>query len=278
MDSRAHTGKYAVNAIPNGNPLTQYVLPLSMAILNPVFNTSGYDTVTLKMWINTSNPRVKSVHNCDSGLNVYYRVDSGTWAHMTNLCGENVKESQGWQEVSLDFGVLGKSTIQFAFMYEVQNVSTPDPSVYYLLDDLEITAATNQANSANITPTPTPSGYIIEQEVVVDAKQEWMDSGILINKDDTVSITYISGQWRTASTYPWSKGFDCSSTCKDCLLTEAPEASLIFKVGNGKMVCAGKSSFTSPSSGVLYLSFNDLSGLFHDNEGQITVKITITRE
>ena len=180
VDSRAHTGKYAVNAIPNGNPLTQYVLPVSMAILNPAFNTSGYDTVTLKMWINTtSNPKVKSIANCDSSLNVYSRVDSGTWTHKMALCGENVKESQGWQEISLDFDVLGKSTIQFAFMYEVQKVSTPDPSVYYLIDDLEITAATNQVSSENMTPTPTPSGYIIEQEVVVDANKEWIDSGIL---------------------------------------------------------------------------------------------------
>ncbi len=141
VDSRAHTGEYAINAIPNGNPVTKNILPVTIAILNPIFNASGYETVNFKMWINTtSNPRVASVHNCDSSLNIYYKTDSGAWTHKTSWCGENKKESQGWQEISLDFDVKGKSVIQFAFMYEVQNITKPDPSIYYLIDDLEISA------------------------------------------------------------------------------------------------------------------------------------------
>jgi hypothetical protein len=141
LDSRAHSGQSAINAIPAGNPYTKYVLPVSTAMLAPVFDVSGHQTVTLKMWINTtSNPRVKAVHNCDSSLNVYYKIDSGAWMPKTALCGEHQKESQGWQEISLDFDVSGKSKIQFAFYYGVQNVTAPDPTVYFLLDDLEISA------------------------------------------------------------------------------------------------------------------------------------------
>jgi len=141
VDSRAHTGEYAINVIPNGNPVTKNIIPVTIAILNPIFNASGYEAVNFKMWINTtSNPRVASVHNCDSWLNIYYKIDSGAWTHKASWCGENKKESQGWQEISLDFDVKGKSVIQFAFMYEVQNVTKPDPSIYYLIDDLEITA------------------------------------------------------------------------------------------------------------------------------------------
>lgn len=142
VDSRAHTGKYAINVIPNGNPVTKYMLPVTIAVLDPIFDVSGYDTVNLKIWINTtSNPRVASVHNCDSQLKVYYKTDSGApWADYGTLCGENIKETQGWHEISLDFDVKGKSTIQFAFTYEVQNVANPDPGIYYLIDDIEITA------------------------------------------------------------------------------------------------------------------------------------------
>lgn len=143
VDSRAHTGKYAINVVPGGNPVTKDdTLPISVAVLDPVFNVSGYETVNLKIWINTtSNPRVASVHNCDSDLQIYYKTDLiAPWVDYVVMCGENVKESQGWHEVSLDLDVKGKSTIQFAFGYEVQNISKPDPTIYYLIDDIEITA------------------------------------------------------------------------------------------------------------------------------------------
>ena len=142
VDERAHSGKYALNDIPGGNPPTKYMTPLTIAALDPVFDTTGYDTVTLKLWLNTtSNPRKARDHNCDTSLNIFYKTAPGeVWQHYTLLCGENVKESQGWHEVSLDFNVKGKSTIQFAFVYEAQNIPQADPDVYYLLDDLEVTA------------------------------------------------------------------------------------------------------------------------------------------
>lgn len=142
VDSRAHTGKFSINVVPSGNPVTKGMLPVSVAVLDPVFNVSGYETVNLKMWINTtSNPRVASVHNCDSHLKIYYKTDLiAPWADYSVICGENVKESQGWYEISLDFDVKDKFTIQFAFGYEVQNITKPDSTVYYLIDDFEITA------------------------------------------------------------------------------------------------------------------------------------------
>lgn len=142
VDSRAHTGKYSINVVPSGNPVTKGMLPISVAVLDPVFNVSGYETVNIKMWINTtSNPRVASVHNCDSGLKIYYKTDLiAPWTDYVVMCGENVKESQGWHEKSFDFDVEGKSTIQFAFGYEVQNITKPDQTIYYLVDDVEITA------------------------------------------------------------------------------------------------------------------------------------------
>jgi hypothetical protein len=74
-------------------------------------------------------------------LNIYYRTGPGeSWKQHAALCGEYVKESKGWHELSLDFDVKEKSTIQFAFVYDVQNIPEPDPTVYYLIDDIEVTA------------------------------------------------------------------------------------------------------------------------------------------
>jgi hypothetical protein len=141
VDSRAHSGKIALNAIPNGNPITDSIVRPTVAVLGPLFDVSGYSTVSLEMWINTtSNPRVMSVHNCDSDLGIYYKTDSDPWVKKRVICGEHKTESQGWQEVIIDFDVVGKTTIQFAFDYTVQKVTKTDPSVYYLVDDLEITA------------------------------------------------------------------------------------------------------------------------------------------
>ena len=138
--SRARSGKIALNAIPNGNPVTEGMVPLTVAFLEPVFDVKGYQTVSLKLWFNsTSNPSVSRVHNCESDLAVYARLDAGPWTPYGVICGEHETETQGWQNTLADFDVSGKSTIQFAFVYEVQDAK-PDPTAYFLIDDLEIIA------------------------------------------------------------------------------------------------------------------------------------------
>jgi hypothetical protein len=142
LDARAHTGKYSVNVIPGGTPKTKDMIPVTVAALDPVFDISGYETVTLKLWVNTtSNPRKASVHNCDTWLHFYYKTELGeSWKRHVSSCGEHVKESKGWREVAVDVDVKGKSTIQFAFEFVVQDIPQADPTVYYLIDDIEITA------------------------------------------------------------------------------------------------------------------------------------------
>jgi hypothetical protein len=141
VDDRARSGTMALNVIPNGNPATDGMIPVTIAFLEPVFDISGYKTASIDLWINTtSNPRVNTVHNCDSSLYFYYRIDSGDWNSAGVVCGEHKTESQGWQKASREFDVTGKSTIQFAFVYQVQSVSQADPAAYFLIDDVTVAA------------------------------------------------------------------------------------------------------------------------------------------
>ncbi len=165
--------------------------------------------------------------------------------------------------------------------------------------DVQQELATLQANSISFGPTSTQiareiqalqstavvlatkqaSIYPFSVDFKVEANKEWTDSNILISKDDIVSVKWLSGQWRTASTYDWENGFDClPDPCGDCLSTKASEASLLIKVGNGSIQCAGNSQYTSSETGNLWLSFNDHSGSFFDNEGEIIVRIIVSHQ
>ncbi len=142
LDLRAHTGLVAINGIPGGNPgNTQYMTGLTMSVLGPVFDVTGHEQVELSLWINTtSNPRRASVHNCDSEVAVYYRIDGKPLEGNSIICGEYKKESQGWHQVSRTVDVSGKKTIQFALGYALQNSFKPDPFTYYLIDDIQVSA------------------------------------------------------------------------------------------------------------------------------------------
>ena len=140
-DSYARTGRFALNVIPNGNPDHGGAGrgAVSSAVLEP-FDVSNYDTISLEFWMNsTSNPQLEATHNCGSSLNIYYKINSSGWIHKVSMCGSHKTEPFGWSPRSLDFDVREKSTIQFGFVYFVQN-NFADPEVYFLIDDLEITA------------------------------------------------------------------------------------------------------------------------------------------
>lgn len=141
LSTIARTGQYSLNAAPKGNPITDTAGGLSSAILKPIFTISGASMVTLKMWTySTSNPKVDKVGNCGSALNVFYKMDSGSWTHRMAFCGSHKTETKGWLPHSLDFDVKGKSTIQFAFQYQAQGIKQVDPDVYFLIDDFELRA------------------------------------------------------------------------------------------------------------------------------------------
>ena len=142
--------------------------------------------------------------------------------------------------------------------------------------------ATNQSTSVAVMTTtqfattkPESTNYI--KKVTVQANQGWQDTGVMIKTGQKITLNYLSGVWRTMSGVSWDNGSNCDGTCIDCLSRSAPEASLVAKVGGGDAVCIGNTTFSSETSGNLYLSFNDCahSACFQDNEGLLTIEIEV---
>jgi len=142
LNTDSNSAPYSINLIPNGNPSTTESGIVSSAIVNKLLDVSAYNSVIISFWANsTSNPRINSIHNCDSGLNIRYRIDGGAWQHFCCYCGQHKTETSGWRYMDISGCPIlteNASTIEFAFEYYIQN-SNGDSSVYYLIDNFKVT-------------------------------------------------------------------------------------------------------------------------------------------
>ena len=146
----AHSGRFSINLIPEGNPETGYARTngcssptqtISAAELSSPLNTSGMDIVAISYFeLSRSNPRTKDVHNCDSSLNVYYALDQGDWKLYSAMCGSHRSENHTWAERRLLIPTSGASSMRLAFTYTLQNSSHPDPEAAYFIDDFQMEA------------------------------------------------------------------------------------------------------------------------------------------
>lgn len=110
------------------------------------------------------------------------------------------------------------------------------------------------------------------------ARTKWADTRLVVNEGDIVRISDLSGKWRTASTYDWVAGTNCAGTCIDCLMTAAPEGSLVVRIGDSQPYCAADGDIVAPGSGGIYLSFNDCpseTSCFIDNEGSLDFQLEV---
>lgn len=148
ISPKPHTGRHAINLIPEGNPATERTstttcnsptLSVSAGILDKNFNTDGASNLRLAYYrLSTSNPRPAKVHNCDSSMDIYVKRDERDWEHYSSMCGEYKSEGGMWDLMDLKIPTFGASEMQLGFLYQVQNVQEPDPSAVYLLDDLDV--------------------------------------------------------------------------------------------------------------------------------------------
>ena len=155
----SRSGKYCLNMIPEGNGSSGFFSLLqsvfgkdrNYAILNSQFSNiyrpfdiSKFDFVELEFWrYSTSNPDRRGDFNCGSSLDIYYRLDDGTWEHKMSFCGEHKSESSGWRHSKLEFNTRGHSTIEFKFTYHLV-VQKRYPEVFYLIDDLQVKGFVNK--------------------------------------------------------------------------------------------------------------------------------------
>jgi len=145
-DSRAHSGRNAINVIPNGNPgdlrYFGFDKSISDALLNSrlggayaPFRVGDFRRVELEFWrLSTSNPSL--THNCLGSLRVDYRFDAGPWQSKMVYCGTHKSHPIQWKRSELEFDTAGHRELEFRFDYEYPPDTQRDRNAAYLIDDL----------------------------------------------------------------------------------------------------------------------------------------------
>jgi hypothetical protein len=128
-------------------------------------------------------------------------------------------------------------------------------------------SSANQQSFSNSSPK-------INRTVTVPSKVMWYDTGIDIPGGATVGIDYKSGRWTNAKGGNYVDGQGIQFNRRDLILPSYNLASLVGKVG-GYTFFVGNSYNGNPGSGRLYLSLNDVSGTYNDNDGQLEVSVSI---
>jgi hypothetical protein len=132
--------------------------------------------------------------------------------------------------------------------------------------------------------TPNISVY----QVGVDANRPWQDTDIVISLGDRVTIQYISGTWTGGlGAGQWYDGkgdmvarYKCAveqpdpSGCKEPM-PNVYNGTLIGKVGDNLVEIGDYLQFTSSKTGNLFLRMNDHDEGLFDNQGSITVQISV---
>src|SRR5512133_2000680 len=143
------------------------------------------------------------------------------------------------------------------------------------------TSTSTPTNTLTFTPSPSPTPPPVTFEVF--ANQSWQASGVFVKNGDTIQVTYITGQWRVASSYPFTDplgaipGQDLISD-PECLFPMLPSVAgnqaLITKIGeNGESFNPFKR--IRMGEGMLYLRLNDCDKYLQDNSGSVTVRIQL---
>jgi Ca2+-binding EF-hand superfamily protein len=129
--------------------------------------------------------------------------------------------------------------------------------------------------SADVALDRSDRANVIEENVVVDAQQQWMDTGIHVNAGDFVSF-------RADGTIQMTTGTDDRATPSGSLsgrtASNAPRpdiraGTLLVRIGNGIEAYGANGSFTARRSGQLFFGVNDDHVL--DNSGQYRVFVSV---
>ena len=121
----------------------------------------------------------------------------------------------------------------------------------------------------------TAGRNIIEENLVVDAQQQWMDTGLHVNAGDVVSF-------RADGTIQMTTGVDDRATPSGSLsgrtAANAPRpdiraGTLLVRIGNSVEAYGANGSFTARRSGELFLGVNDDHVL--DNSGHYRVFVSV---
>lgn len=141
----AHSGAKSMNFAPETLGQMKSNGAIAKNRHRRVFDVRGADRVWIRFWTwSNTNPHPASIHNCDSSLNLYYRLDRTRWTHLTSICGSNPLDpgfsANSMQPFQIDVLLNGAKEFEIGFAFEGQNIEHPIAGPAYLVDDLLIFA------------------------------------------------------------------------------------------------------------------------------------------
>jgi hypothetical protein len=183
-------------------------------------------------------------------------------AYFDNLNSEQIND------LERKYGIFGLQSGCTMILTYVWDISNPLPSA-----------------TPTITPipslTPTFSPYT---EAVIFANQGWQSAGIFIEQGATVTIKVISGQWTgTLGKSPFNTGeggkYICGKVMSHCIepLPDFPSDGLIGQIGSPIFGIGNGTDIVAQQAGTLFMRMNDGDPGLFDNDGSLTVKITIEK-
>lgn len=147
-DAHVHSGVKALNFTPETIQVGDRIHAISATRHKRVFSVAGADRVWLYFWRwSDTNPRPRNIHNCDSSLDIHFRLDEGAWQHLTSLCGSYPGEFANGDVPSatmLNFLLNGASTFELGVVFRIQNVDQALRDRLYTIDDFSILAQWSQ--------------------------------------------------------------------------------------------------------------------------------------
>jgi len=131
-------------------------------------------------------------------------------------------------------------------------------------------------------PPALASGSSKSTHVEVKANRTWQSTGIQVASGTKLALEVVDGKWASAKgTGVYNGGEGTGYVCGhvDCVepLPDLPSDSLIGMIGDAKFGVGNGTTIITEQAGELYLRINDGDNGLYDNDGTLTVSITILR-
>jgi hypothetical protein len=148
----------------------------------------------------------------------------------------------------------------------------------------QVVQLAGEVDAEIVSMIPVGSGIVAIAKV--DSRKIWQTTKIQIEKNDKVTIQVIEGNWTsTLDKIPYNPGIGIGYTCASAMIASAcvepvpdvPQGQLIGRIGDQLFGVSVSTSLVSNRQGILSLRINDADHGLFDNDGVLTIKITIEK-
>jgi hypothetical protein len=151
----------------------------------------------------------------------------------------------------------------------------------FLLNEFLATSGAIPTLSLETTPLPPPTESVPSPQpgvtrIEVYGDQDWQDTGVSVQVNDTVEVKYISGTWSINPSWGYVDP-DGHSFAPHPLnpIPDAQPGELIGRIGQSLFRIGRQAEFVARDQGHLYLRMND--DILSDNDGVLRVQITVRK-